>query len=58
MKRQRLEKILRYGTIFCDVWEKRSHLLAPLSDLVAECGHTKEIKKKGTKKRLWYMVLE
>ena len=37
-----------------DVWEKRSHLLAPLSDFVAESGHTKEKKKKGTKKRPLY----
>ena len=29
-----------------DIWEKRSHLLAPLTDLVGECGHTKVIKKK------------
>ena len=37
-----------------DVWEKRSHLLAPLSDFVAESGHTKEKKKRGTKKRPLY----
>ena len=33
-----------------DMWEKRSHLLAPLSDLVGECGHTKETRKSGVKK--------
>ena len=33
-----------------DMWEKRSHLLAPLSDLVSECGHTKETRKSGVKK--------
>ena len=32
------------------MWEKRSHLLAPLSDLVGECGHTKETRKSGVKK--------
>ena len=34
-----------------DLWEKQSHLLAPLTDLVGECGETKETKKKGTKKK-------
>ena len=33
-----------------NMWEKRSHLLAPLSDLVGECGHTKETRKSGVKK--------
>ena len=28
-----------------NMWEKRSHLLAPLSDLVGECGHTKETRE-------------
>ena len=43
------------GMVQCrDVWEKRSHLLAPLSNFVAESGHTKEKKKKGTKKRPLY----
>jgi len=33
-----------------DLWEKRSEMLAPLSDLVAECGTTKAQKKAGKKK--------
>lgn len=37
-----------------DIWEKRSELLAPLTDLVGECGHTKETRRKGTKKKPWY----
>ena len=37
-----------------DLWEKRSHLLAPLSDLVGECGHTKVTKKNKTIKKHWY----
>ena len=35
-----------------DLWEKQSHLLAPLTDLVGECRESKETKKKGTKKNL------
>ena len=29
-------------------------MLAPLTDLVGECGESKETKKKGTKKKPWY----
>ena len=29
--------------------EKRSHLLAPLSDLVGKCGHTKDTRKSSVK---------
>jgi len=37
-----------------DLWEKRSEMLAPLSDLVAECGTTKAQRKKaGFKKPPW-----
>ena len=34
-----------------DLWEKRSEMLAPLTDLVGECGKTKATKKKGTIKK-------
>ena len=37
-----------------DLWEKRSHLLAPLTDLVGECGVTKATRKNKTKKKPWY----
>ena len=33
-----------------DMWEKRSHLLAPLSDLVRKWDHTKGTRKSGVKK--------
>jgi hypothetical protein len=33
-----------------DMWAKRSEMLAPLTDLVGECGETKATKKNGTKK--------
>ena len=38
-----------------DLWEKRrSHLIAPLTDLIGECGETKTTKKKKTKKKPFY----
>ena len=37
-----------------DLWAKRSELLAPLSDLVAECGFTKLDKQRGKKKVPWH----
>ena len=36
-----------------DMWPKRSEILAPLTDLVGECGETKAIKRNGTKKKPW-----
>jgi hypothetical protein len=32
-----------------DMWAKRSEMLAPLSDLVGECGEMKTTKKKQEK---------
>jgi hypothetical protein len=37
-----------------DLWARRSEMLAPLTSLVGECGHTKITKAKKTKKRPWY----
>jgi hypothetical protein len=36
-----------------DMWVKHSEMLAPLTDLVGECGETKATKKNGTKKKPW-----
>ncbi len=36
-----------------DMWVKRSEMLAPLSDLVAECGEMKTTKKNKVKKTPW-----
>jgi hypothetical protein len=36
-----------------DMWQKRSEMLAPLTDLVGECGETKTTKKNTTKKKPW-----
>ncbi len=37
-----------------DMWEKQSEMLAPLTDLVGECGQTKVTKANGTKKVPWH----
>jgi hypothetical protein len=36
-----------------DMWVKRSEMLAPLPDLVGECGKMKPIKKNKTMKKPW-----
>ncbi len=36
-----------------DMWAKHSEMLAPLTDLVGECGEIKTTKKNKTKKKPW-----
>jgi hypothetical protein len=36
-----------------DMWAKHSEMLAPLSDLVGECGETKTTRKNIAKKKPW-----
>jgi hypothetical protein len=36
-----------------DMWAKRSEMLAPLIDLLGECGETKATNKNGNKKKPW-----
>ena len=36
------------------MWESQSEMLAPLTDLVSECGQRKVTKAKGTKKAPWH----
>ena len=49
-----LRKFLGIVQYYRDLWEKRSEMLAPLTDLVGECGVTKTTKQKGTVKAPWY----
>eukprot|EP00804_Cyclotella_cryptica_P013535 CCRYP_017229-RA/>CCRYP_017229-RA protein AED:0.35 eAED:0.35 QI:0/0/0/1/0/0/2/0/266 len=37
-----------------DIWGRHSEILAPLTNLVGECGHTKVTRANKTKKRLWH----
>jgi hypothetical protein len=36
-----------------DMWARSSEMLAPLTDLVGECGETKTIRMNKTKKKPW-----
>ena len=49
-----LRSFLGMVQYYCDMWKKRSKMLAPPTDLVGECGHTKTTIAKGTKKRSWH----
>ncbi len=40
-----------------DMWEKGSEILAPLPDLVGECGKAKNTKNNKTKKKPWWWGL-
>jgi hypothetical protein len=39
-----------------DLWARCSKMLASLTSLVGECGHTKVNKAKKTKKRPWHWL--
>ena len=49
-----LRRFLGMVQYYCDLWERRSKYLAPLTDLVGECGHTKETRHCKTKKKPWH----
>jgi hypothetical protein len=37
-----------------DMWARRNEMLAPLTDLVGECGETKTTRMNKTKKKPWW----
>ena len=49
-----LRKFLGMVQYYRDLWPKRSHLIAPLTDLIGECGETKVTRANKTKKKAWY----
>ena len=49
-----LRRFLGMVQYYRDAWDKRSHMVAPLTDLIGEVGHTKVTKKNKTKKAKWY----
>jgi hypothetical protein len=48
-----LRHFLRMVQYYRDVWARRSKMLAPLTDLVGECGGMKTAKQNKTKKKPW-----
>jgi hypothetical protein len=50
-----LRHFFRIVQYYQDMWARRSEMLAPLTNLVGECGETKTTKKNKTKKkRCWW----
>jgi hypothetical protein len=48
-----LQRFLGMVQCYRDMWQKRSEMLAPLTNLVGECRETKTTKKNITKKKPW-----
>ncbi len=49
-----LRQFLGMVQYYCDLWARRSNMLAPLTSLVGECIQTKSSKAKGTMKVPWH----
>jgi hypothetical protein len=50
---KKLRHFLGMVQYYRDMWARHSEMLAPVTDLVGECGETKTTKKKKTKKKPW-----
>ncbi len=48
-----LRHFLRMVQCYRDMWGRRSEMLAPLTDLVGECGETKTTRMNKTKEKPW-----
>ena len=48
-----LRRFLGMVQYYRDLWARRSEMLAPLTSLVGECGHTKQSKLLKVKKKPW-----
>jgi hypothetical protein len=48
-----LRHFLRMVQYYQDMWARRSEMLAPLTDLVGECGEIKTTRMNKTKKKPW-----
>ena len=49
---KQLRRFLGMVQYYRDIWARHSEILAPLTNLVGECGHTKVTKANKTKKKL------
>ena len=49
-----LRRFLGMVQYYCDVWKIRSHMIAPLTDLLGEVAVSKTEQKLGFNKRPWY----
>ncbi len=52
-KVKELRHFLGMVQYYQDMWARRSEILAPLTDLVGECGETKPTRMNKTKKKSW-----
>eukprot|EP00804_Cyclotella_cryptica_P027451 CCRYP_008864-RA/>CCRYP_008864-RA protein AED:0.29 eAED:0.29 QI:0/0/0/1/1/1/2/245/709 len=51
---KQLRRFLGMVQYYRDIWARRSEILAPLTNLVGECGHTKVTRANKTKKKPWH----
>eukprot|EP00804_Cyclotella_cryptica_P001372 CCRYP_014132-RA/>CCRYP_014132-RA protein AED:0.33 eAED:0.48 QI:0/0/0/1/1/1/2/0/616 len=51
---KQLRRFLGMVQYYRDIWARRSEILAPLTNLVGECGHTKVTRANKTKKMPWH----